>query len=330
LQILINTTESSLESFKRATGIEFTGFNSSTGQDSVAVVIQGSSFDRDISNAIGMGIPVVVIAGNAQECVEKAKKHFIPEPCIILKKDNSVVTAEGKKIAEAVGGGIGVRAAVKVAEYALKNKLCPEPLIWFETEPTIEPVITTNEVNTKKETKKEKKNVIPLRNPAEDIVDIAKKAVVVFKATPDADSGRAARDLSASLNGVHAELANEPRSYALYGDTVDEAVATGKYISCNGKALISSSFVETDWLVVEIDTDILASCPKLVDRIYKKADKIVHVVGDFEKGKLAIDAWRSNWKLDAIVSPGRDVSRYKNVYGNIVTTDICRLTEKMA
>jgi len=40
LQILINAAEPSLESFKRATGIEFISLNSPASRDSVAVVVQ--------------------------------------------------------------------------------------------------------------------------------------------------------------------------------------------------------------------------------------------------------------------------------------------------
>lgn len=322
MQILMNVSEISLEAFKRATGIEFISLNSPASHDSVAAVIQGNSFEMDLETAVGKGIPVVVVAGNDRDCVEQATKHFISESCIILKQDNTVITADGKKIAETVGGGIGVRAVVKAAEYAFKNKLCPEPIVWFETEPTIEPVIA-------EESNKEKSNVIPLRNPAEGILDIAKRIVVVFKATPDAESGKAAYDLATSLNGVHAELAIEPQAFALHGNTFEEAVATSKYIACDGESLTNSSFVETEWLVVEIDADILTSFPKLVDSIYKRAEKIVHVVGDFEKGKVAVDAWRSSWKLDAIISSRHDYGRYKKEYGNIVMTDICHFVEKM-
>jgi len=324
LQILINASETSLEAFKRVTGVEFLPLSSSASHDSVAVVVQGSTFEKDISTAVSLAVPVVVIAGNDRDCVEQATKYFIPESCILTKQNNSVVTADGKKIAGTVGGGVGVRAVVKTAEYALKNKLCPEPLVWFESEPTVEPeIISTIEEGSRKE------NIVPLRNPAEGIIDIAKRIVVVFKATPDAESGKSAHDLAFSLNGVHAELANKPCSYTLYGNTVEDAVATGKYIACDGKTLTKGSFLETDWLIVEIDTDILASSPKLVDSIYKMAIKIVHVVGDYEKGKLAVDAWISSWKLDAIVSPKQNYGKYKKAYGDMVITDIGVLTEQM-
>jgi len=325
LQILINAAEPSLESFKRATGIEFISLNSPASRDSVAVVVQGSSFEKDISIALQLGVPVVVVAGNDRECVEHATKNFIPESCILIKQGNDVVTADGKKIAETVGGGIGVRAVVKAATYAFQNKLCPEPLVWFESEPIIEPVISTVEKNSVKE----EKNVIPLHNPAEGILDIAKRIVVVFKATPDAESGKAAYDLATSLNGVHAELANKQCSYCLYGNTIEDAVATGKYVICNGKTLTKGGIVEADWLVVEIDGGILSSFPKLVDSIYRKAEKIIHVVGDFEKGKLAVDAWRSSWRLDAIVPNQREYEKYRKAYGNIVLTDITALAKQM-
>jgi len=324
LQILINAAEPSLESFRRATGIEFISLNSPASRDSVAVVVQGSSFEKDISTALSLGVPVVVVAGNDMKCVEHATKNFIPDSCILIKQGNDVVTADGKKIAETVGGGIGVRAVVKAATYAFQNKLCPEPLVWFESEPIIEPVLNTTE-----ESIKENKSVTPMQSAADNILDLAKRIVIVFKATPDAESWQAARDLASRLNGIHAEITNKPYSYTLYGNSIETAVATGKYVICNGKTLTKGGIVEADWLVVEIDAGILSSFPKLVDSIYRKAEKIIHVVGDFEKGKLAVDAWRSSWRLDAIVPNQREYEKYRKAYGNIVLTDITALAKQM-
>jgi hypothetical protein len=324
LQILINASITSLEAFKRATGVEFKHLELTSDRDAVAVVVQGSSFEKDISTALSLGVPVVVIAGNNRECVEQATKHFIPESCILIKQDNSVITADGKKIAETVGGGIGVRAVVKAATYAYQNKLCPEPLIWIESEPIIEPVLNTTE-----ESIKENKSVTPMQSVADNILDLAKRIVIVFKATPDAESWQAARDLASRLNGIHAEITNKPCSYTLYGNTIEAAVATDKYITCDGKTLTKGSFVEADWLIAEIDASILGSSPKLVDNIYKKAEKIIHVVGDFEKGKLAVDAWRSSWRLDAVVSNKQNYGKYKKAYGDIVITDIGVLAEQL-
>ena len=324
MQILINAAEPSLESFKRATGIEFISLNSPASRDSVAVVVQGSSFEKDISIALQLGVPVVVVAGNDMKCVEQATKNFIPDSCILIKQGNDVVTADGKKIAETVGGGIGVRAVVKAATYAFQNKLCPEPLIWIESEPIIEPVLNTTE-----ESIKENKSVTPMQSAADNILDLAKRIVIVFKATPDAESWQAARDLASRLNGIHAEITNKPYSYTLYGNSIETAVATGKYVICNGKTLTKGGIVEADWLVVEIDGGILSSFPKLVDSIYRKAEKIIHVVGDFEKGKLAVDAWRSSWRLDAIVPNQREYEKYRKAYGNIVLTDITALAKQM-
>jgi len=324
LQILINAAEPSLESFKRATGIEFISLNSPASRDSVAVVVQGSSFEKDISTALSLGVPVVVVAGNDMKCVEHATKNFIPDSCILIKQGNDVVTADGKRIANTVGGGIGVRAVVKAATYAFQNKLCPEPLVWFESEPIIEPVLNTTE-----ESIKENKSVTPMQSAADNILDLAKRIVIVFKATPDAESWQAARDLASRLNGIHAEITNKPYSYTLYGNSIETAVATGKYVICNGKTLTKGGIVEADWLVVEIDAGILSSFPKLVDSIYRKAEKIIHVVGDFEKGKLAVDAWRSSWRLDAIVPNQREYEKYRKAYGNIVLTDITALAKQM-
>ena len=324
MQILINAAEPSLESFKRATGIEFISLNSPASRDSVAVVVQGSSFEKDISIALQLGVPVVVVAGNDMKCVEHATKNFIPDSCILIKQGNDVVTADGKRIANTVGGGIGVRAVVKAATYAFQNKLCPEPLVWIESEPIIEPVLNTTE-----ESIKENKSVTPMQSAADNILDLAKRIVIVFKATPDAESWQAARDLASRLNGIHAEITNKPYSYTLYGNSIETAVATGKYVICNGKTLTKGGIVEADWLVVEIDAGILSSFPKLVDSIYRKAEKIIHVVGDFEKGKLAVDAWRSSWRLDAIVPNQREYEKYRKAYGNIVLTDITALAKQM-
>lgn len=348
MQILINTPESSLDAFERATGVDFVPLGSDIdGKESVAVVVQGNSFEKDILSSIRLGIPVVVVAGNNTECAEQAVKNFIPERCIILKQGSSVVTADGEKIADTVGGGIGVKAVVKAAEYALKNKLYPEPLVWFESEPVVEftePVIDINDftkenssrnksITKENESKKSKEDTISFFNQdvaADNLLNLSKKFIIVFKTTPDAESGKAAYSLTAALNGVHAELAEKPLSYTMYGDTITDAVATGRYITSNGKTLVKGNFLETNLLVVEIDARVLTTSPKLVDNIYKKADKIIHVVGDYEMGKPAIDAWKSNWKLDAIVSSKQNYEKYKKDYGDTVITDINILAKQLS
>ena len=135
MQILINAAEPSLESFKRATGIEFISLNSPASRDSVAVVVQGSSFEKDISIALQLGVPVVVVAGNDRECVEHATKHFIPDSCILIKQ--GTMSSQTVKDCKHCRWGIGL-GSCKSRRICLKNKLCPEPLVWIESEPSID------------------------------------------------------------------------------------------------------------------------------------------------------------------------------------------------
>ena len=117
--------------------------------------------------------------------------------------------------------------------------------------------------------------------------------MVVFKATPDAESGKAAYDLATSLNGVRGELAISSVPIAYMGTQSRYKTVIS---ACNGKTLTKGGIVEADWLVW---TDGGTSSFPLVTA-FMEGRKIIHVVGDFER-QARCGCQRSSWRLDAIV-----------------------------
>ncbi|MDN5375123.1 MAG: hypothetical protein PWQ39_163 [Thermacetogenium sp.] len=341
MQVFINAGPDKIESFAKATNISFKPLSEARpAGDAVAVVVQGASFKDDLPVSVGLGVPVVVVAGNesAGEFIEDALKFGVPEPCILVKRGDRVCGLDGREIAPAVGRGIGIRAVVKAAEHALKNGLYPEPLVWVEEE---EPVVFQEpeppgeghpEAKPPELPAKEARpKVVPLAREAgvearlEGILEMAERILAVFRSTSDAESGPVARDLAARLDGVHLELSPKPSSYAFYGKTLEEALRSGKYLYASSSAFAGNGYAGAKWLIVEIDVEIMPSLPALVDKIYRRAEKIIHAVGEKE-GQAALKTWlESGWKLEAVV-PNRSVfDSIKRAFGKIVFPDASAL-----
>lgn len=354
MRILINTKPNKLELYARSTGTQFLPLKSlEASEDAVAVVVQGASFRDDLEVAVGLNVPVVVVAGSdnekGQECAREAVRWGIPEACVLLKKGGKVCSLDGREVAEAAKG-IGVRAVLRAAEYALENNLYPEPLIWREEEEVAveeEPVVFKEPEPTKPEPPKreegpkppqpkQQSNVVRFAKPTdtklriEGLLEMSRRVAVVLKATPDAESGRAAKDLAEKLSGVHLEISDAPRSYTFYGETPEKASETGRYLACTGSAFVGTSYTSAEWLVVELDAAILTEMPDLVDAIYNKAEKVIQAVGSFNEGQTAVKTWLdSGWRLDAVV-PSAGYEQFRSVFGKIVFPNAAALASQFA
>lgn len=353
MKILINAEASKLELYARSTGAEFLPLEDlGNAEDAVAVVVQGTSFQKDLETSVAFNVPVVVVAGNdnraGQNCAREAVRWGIPEACILLKKGDRVCSLDGREIAEAIKG-IGVRAIVQAAQYALDNKLYPEPLIWQEDEE--EPVLfeepaqpehpAKQDENPQKpspleQEKKNADNAVRLSRGSdaelrvEGVLEMSRKVAVVLKATPDADSGRVAKDLVEKLSGAHLEISAAPESYRLYGETLEIAAESGKYMACTGSTFVGTGYMSAEWLIVELDAAVLTAMPNLVDAIYKKAEKVIHAVGGFKEGQAAVKTWLdSGWKLDAVV-PSTGFERFREAFGKIVFPNAAALAARFA
>lgn len=354
MKILINAEADKMELYTRSTGTAFLPLkgSGSTG-DAVAVVVRGSSFQKDLETSVALNVPVVVVAGSdsqaGQNCAQEAVRWGIPEACILLKKGDKVCSLDGREIADAVRG-IGVRAVLKAAQYALENKLYPEPLIWQEDEeePVVEedpdPVLFEEPEQpaerqekppklspVRQEQKNTGNNVVRLSRGSdaelrvEGVLEMSRKVAVVLKATPDADSGKVAGELAEKLSGVHFEISGNPESYRFYGETLEKAAESGKYMACTGNSFIGTGYMSAEWLIVELDAAVLTAMPNLVDAIYRKAEKVIQVVGGFKEGRSAVKTWLdSGWKLDAVI-PGAAFEKFKDVFGELVFPDAAAL-----
>lgn len=344
MRILMNVETERLNLYTRFTGEKFCSFKEyENAVDAVAVVIQGTSFQEDLEISLTFNIPVIVVAGSnnmaGQEYARKAAHLGVPDSCIVIKKEDKVCALDGREIAGAVRG-IGVKAIVQAARYALDNKLYPELLVWEEEgEPVAaeeEPVVFDEQLSKSSSSKQCQNGVARLSKESdaslrvEGVLQTSRKVAVVLKATPDADSGKVAKNLAEDLNGLHFELSNTPESYKLYGKTIEKAVESGKYIVFTGNTFIGTGYISAEWLIVELDAAILTAIPDLVDTIYKKAEKMIHAVGEFKEGQSAVKTWlESGWKLDAIV-PNKGFERFKEAFGKIVYPSAAALAAQFA
>lgn len=327
MRVLINLPPERTIALTRADGVEFCGLSEKPNKESVAVVVRGASFAADLARAVSLDIPVVVVAGTEDaeglRCMELARSVGIPDGAVIVKRENEVCALDDRQIALAVrqGRGIGVTAVVLAAKHALTNNLIPEPVIWEENVVSDdEPVILMGDPEVQEEASErrvsEKPTPVKPDKPASgnpeacpvkrhafarsfaDLVHGADRVVAVFRAVPDAKSGRVAQEIAQAMDGQHVELSAQPQSYKVWGHTLDEALAAG-YLHSDGKNVKGES--RGGNLVIEVDLSVFD--PEILDLVYKKAEKVVQVVTkNLKEGEEAVRAWLSSgWRLDAVI-----------------------------
>lgn len=327
MKIFINAEKDKLPIFSKATGVEFLPLNGDLDGQSgaVAVVVRGNSFLESLEKVSGVDLPLLVVAGTedqeGRECVEAARSFGVPEACVLVKRTDKVCSLDGREIAQAVkqGRGIGARAIVSAAEYALKNDLRPEPVVWEE--PPDVPVLEDPLVDEdKSETPSKNRKKVSFIGSFEDALETAERVVAVFRSTPQAKSGSVAREIALASNGTHVELAGSPASYRLYGRDLEEALGKG-YAYSDGKRFEGG---HNGCIVVEIDPGVPHA--EAMEKVYKKAEKVIHVVASeaADEAKNAVNAWiKSGWKLDGIV-PDRPsaFAVFQKAFGKLVYPDV--------
>lgn len=326
MRVLINMPPERAAMYSRPDAA-FAPLGDKADKDSVAVVVRGASFAADLPRAASLDIPVVVVAGTEDaeglRCMELARSVGIPDGAVIVKRENEVCALDGRRVGMAVrqGRGIGVASVVLAAKYALANNLIPEPVIWEENVVSDdEPVILMGDPEVQEEASErqvsEKPTPVKPDKPASgnpeacpvkrhafarsfaDLVHGADRVVAVFRAVPDAKSGRVAQEIAQAMDGQHVELSAQPQSYKVWGHTLDEALAAG-YLHSDGKSVKGES--RSGNLVIEVDLSVFD--PEILDLVYKKAEKVIQVVTkNLKEGEEAVQAWlNAGWRLDAVI-----------------------------
>lgn len=344
MQIIINLEPGNTETLSRATKTEFIALGAAdfdkNNDQKVIVVVRNDKFTEDLEKTSPYNLPLIVVAGSedaaGKECINKARAFGVPDGCIIVKRKETVFTIDGREIAPAVrqGKGIGARAVVEAATYALENNLRPEPVVWEEKtddlmdatlfeEPEKE-AVTVPTANHAKTTENKPAQIVPLRKPFigefKDILEATEQVIAVFRSTPAAESGIIAMDLARQLRGTHIEVSASPQSYKYYGDNQGETSSPG-YMHSNGTELKGEP-TDLNWLVIEVDPTI--PYPEAMDMVYKKAKNIVHVVGAgaVEDSKNAVNAWiNSGWKIDAVIPDKQNSAHAFKDFGKILFSD---------
>ncbi|NLW45249.1 MAG: hypothetical protein GXY92_08720 [Syntrophomonadaceae bacterium] len=305
MNIIIDDTPEKRKALSSFTGKVFNPPDK-INSDSVFLCIRDSSMDLD--EAVKSGCPVVVIAGvrdkAGEAIIQKARSLGIPDECIIVKNGDTVKTCSGVDLGPAVRGGISVKQAVKVAEYAHQKKLYPEMLIWEERKESPkdqEETIWSPPAQEQKKTKPAPK--IPAVKTHEsvpmDFDDFLKDYSIVLGIVLEGDSPGLFKEVAAQLNACHVEMADKPTSYRVYADNLDEALTKGYGYANQKTAMVP---VGTKKAVVEVTlTDIQ---PDMLDKAYRRAEKIIHIAGI--NSVPAVKDWlASGYKLDAIVTEDR-------------------------
>lgn len=305
LKILINADKAKTEFFSKITNHEFVPVNTRIGE--VVILLPETSFDGDLDTVLGLNIPVVVIAGNLASVVAKAREVGIPDECILVKRGDRTMSADGSVSYGSAKKGIPLRAAVEAVERAVKNNLYPEVLIWQETDQAETKTEKPAQLKAEKPATAQKpeqpaaqpkpEDLKPVR---EDIYSLAGEVIAVFRTVPGADSGRVSHEIAKFRDGVHLELSAEPVSWRYYGQTFQESISTSRYVHFNGTRIFGR-YLGSRVLVVEVDP--LLPSPEALDEAYQKASKIVHVASGVKESVEALTAWvKSGWRLDAVLA----------------------------
>ncbi|MCL6560405.1 MAG: hypothetical protein K6U74_16750 [Firmicutes bacterium] len=345
MRVLINAAPEKQRVFQTVTGIEFGGYHEKR-EKSVAVVVRCPAFSRDLQEAVRLMVPVVVIAGREDEtgrkCVGEALALGVAKAAVVVVKNDRVVTLDGRDIGPE-RGGVGVNAVVTAARFAFDNGLVPEPLVWVDSsdEPVLDvsynrPVFHPDEAVVSPEppkmagaaTAKPAKISSPPKKysgkahgedvseiPLSTVLDMAEHIAVAYRA---GESGRVAKQIAADFKGVHLELSPEPQSFALYANTLGDAVKTGKYIYSNGNLALVSGYMGADWLVVE--ADISDQNVEALDAVQNRAERVYIVAGDnVEDARHMVEMFKENgWRLDGVLPASRESSLLiKNTFGEM-------------
>lgn len=352
-RILLNREETKLELYSRAAGVRFASLDvGETSEGDVALVVEGQTFEHDLERAISLGIPVVVIAGSgdvAHAAAAAATAVGVPPQCILVKRGNRVETYNGESIGPASARGIGLKVVVDAARRALEERLLPELLIWEEKS-----VAGESGYNALEDTHREQEvsaggsgSAVPpakvgrpeaasgtyspgpgtaSRN-LEGMLSLFGMVAAVFRSVPEADSSLVASQLASRLGAPHLEVSPEPRSYGLYGRTLKDACASGRYAHCDGRNVSPVTLLGGAWIVVEVDP--LTPEPEAVEAVYRHASLVVHALSSAraEESVRAVQLWiDSGWKLDAVVP---DDSRGNAVFSKSFGSLFCETVEKV-
>ncbi|OIQ59748.1 hypothetical protein MOTE_10040 [Moorella thermoacetica] len=372
MRVLLNVSKEKLAMFSRAAApTEFAPLAEGATGDA-AVALRGAGFTADLDTAVGLGVPVVVVAGTpdgeGEACARAALEYGVPGECVLLLRNGKVVDLAGNAVAPAARGGraVGVRAVVAAAAAAVERGLLPEPVVWempspMESAPpggvTADPVGPEPGLDdpypaadAREAAEKPADGETPRREepaPAaapkvdaavkpgipslegelalKDFLTAAHRVVAVFRAVEEADSATVAAGLAEACGAVHLEVAPEPRAFRRYGESLEEAVNSGRYAFCNG-GNVQTARRDPDLLVVEVDPNVPERSS--LDDVYGRADKVAHVVGhDFngvEKSKRNVRLWLENgWRLDAlIVDRVPDASHVVEIFKGTFGTEV--------
>lgn len=276
-------------------GYEVKPFSQFTsGQSAVVVMPDVLSFD----DAASKGVPVIVVAGSKNaagaERIQAARGCGIPDKCILVLENGSVVDGTGETISPALrGNSISAHSVIKVAERAIKEQWIPEVAIWTDHEPA---VFTSEEPKPAEVTELPKKH-FPLKQWLEQQMSLAEKVVMVLGIRPGVGASTVAAGLAGvyqDRNSLYAEISDSPIGYTYFGNTLSDAVKTGRYTYCGTNGEINPK--KCGVLVVEVGIKDIAA------NLYSHADSVVIVTDGTPPAFKRTGNWiQGGWRTDVLV-----------------------------
>jgi len=316
MQILLALSKEKIFQFNRINNI-FSHFSDKKSEDAVAVVIENPNFTEELNNALGLNVPVVVIAGlefTGQKYVKEARDCGVPDRCIILKNKENVISVDGYKYGQSPRG-INVKMITDIATDVFKKGLFPEMLIWEEPAEILEPPETIIWEESYQSPEKQQKQKVPKKVLNEDLKTFLSKAkvVAVLKSVPSIDSSITSKQLAKKLNGIHLELNTDSQSFKQYADNKEDALQ--KFFAYSDGKTVEHSKTEFEWIIAEINP----SMTDVIEVIYNEADSVIYVVGTLDESEISLDMWiEGGYKLNAIIPEQSCMGDYKEKYGNKV------------
>lgn len=293
-------------------GYEVEPFSQFTsGQSAVVVMPDVLSLD----DAASKGVPVIVVAGSknaATERIQAARGCGIPDKCILVLENGSVVDGAGETISPALrGNGISAHSVIKVVERAIKEQWIPEVAVWTDQEPAVftseepKPAEEPKSAEEPKPAEKPKpaevtelpKKHFPLKQWLEQQMSLAEKVVMVLGIRPGVGASTVAAGLAGvyqDRNSLYAEISDSPIGYTYFGNTLSDAVKSGRYTYCgtNGETNPRKCGV----LVVEVGIKDVAA------NLYSHADSVVIVTDGTPPAFKRTGNWiQGGWRTDVLV-----------------------------
>lgn len=358
MKILINLSDDKIKALNNYQKCEF-----SNKDGEVAIIIEGGILDVFLEKALDERLPTVVLAGvypnKENEVSKKCLEHGLLPQSLIYKNEDTLIDYTGETTFKTkVPRGVGINALMEVAEYATKNKLVAEFIVWNPTPLEIgvknknkeEVIIQTkepelvaqkqgkNDVKGIKEEKPfhiaEEKQVVNKESVKETIkpstqtqimelntyIKTFEQVIILFKLSNNADTLTVVNDIQNKYLATLLEIDDNLKMFSRYASNEEKAVLMGDYSYYKDGFIRTSA--ENKNKVLLIDIELLGDYSELINDLYEEATKKIFVPSNtYDEEELqTLKDWKNNGLIiDAIIVANKNLyDIYVNEIGEVV------------